>query len=163
MDTQINPQNEMNFFQSNSISSPVQSSMLKWTTIFYVLVSLFSCSSSKIAGYQTVANDVANIQLILKKNETFELHFKDLEERPAKTYVFKGKWSASKEKFKLIFKLDKNDLPDIYALFDPTLTDVPSVRILDKRTVEFKSSDKRIYIWGIPCHKMKIEKEKTGK
>lgn len=125
-----------------------------WLSVFFL--ACIACSSPKIGWYQTVPNDVARIELVLKKNKTFELHFKDLDERPAKDYVFKGEWTEQKEKIRLLFKLDKNDLPDLYALFDPNLTEVPSVRILDKRTVEFKKTEKRIYIWGIPCRKMEI-------
>lgn len=119
-----------------------------------------SCKAPKTGLYETVANDVAKIQLVLLKNKKFELHFKDLEEKPEKKYVFKGTWSEQKDKIRLQFKLDKNDLPDLYALFDPSLTEFKSIRILDKENVEFKKTDKTIYIWGISCPKVNIHKNK---
>ncbi|MBK8956639.1 MAG: hypothetical protein IPM34_13950 [Saprospiraceae bacterium] len=128
--------------------------------IFFICIFLVACSSPKIGLYESGANDIARIQLVLLKNQTFELHFKDLDEKPEKNYIFKGKWTEIKDKIKLQFKLDKNGLPDLHALFDPSLTEIKSVKIIDKETVEFKKADKNIYIWGIACPKKKIEKPK---
>lgn len=130
-------------------------------TVYYIFIFLLllSCKAPKTGLYETVANDIARIQLVLLKNKKFELHFKDLQEKPEKNYVFKGKWSEQKDKIQLHFKLDKNDLPDLRALFDPNLTEIKSVRILDKANVEFKKTEKTIYIWGISCPKKHIGKK----
>jgi hypothetical protein len=124
---------------------------------YYLLILVFaciSCSSAKKAMYESSPNDVAKIDLVLQKNKNFIIHFKDLEEKPPKTYQFKGNWKENGDYIKLIFKLDKDDLPDLKALFDPALDESKSVRILDKSTVEFKKNSKKIKIWGLSCLKV---------
>lgn len=111
----------------------------------------FSCSPARHSVYQVTANDVADIDLILHKNQSFLIHFKVFEEKPPKRYKFTGKWSERGESIRLVFKLDKDDLPDLNALFDPALDETNSVRIIDKKTVEFKKTAKRIKIWGLSC------------
>ncbi|HRG67341.1 MAG: hypothetical protein JNL65_09745 [Saprospiraceae bacterium] len=127
----------------------------------YLLLGLLftACSAPKKAMYETIPNDVAQIELLIRKNQKFELYFKDLSERPEKRYKFKGSWSERKDRIQLNFHLDKNGLPDIKALFDPSLTEVKSVRIIDTKTVEFKKTDKMIYIWGLSCPKTDLEKK----
>lgn len=120
------------------------------------LLLFMACASPKIGIYKTAANDIATIELTLKKNNSFDMQFRDLEE--TRTYVFKGKWSEHKEHIRLEFKLDKKGLPDIYALFDPNLTEDKSIRILDNRRVEFRKKAQTIYIWGIACPKQKLNK-----
>ncbi|MEI2696329.1 MAG: hypothetical protein WBO44_05605 [Saprospiraceae bacterium] len=129
-----------------------------FTAILFTFL-ICSCSSPKKAIYETTANDVAQIELVLRKNQKFELYFKDLSERPEKRYKFKGSWSERKDRIQLNFHLDKNGLPDIKALFDPSLTEVKSVRIIDAKTVEFKKTDKMIYIWGLSCPKSDLDKK----
>jgi hypothetical protein len=119
---------------------------------------LISCSSAKYAAYEVSANDVADIDLILRKNKTFLIHFKEFEEKPPKTYVFKGKWIERGDNIRLEFKLDKNDAPDLYALFDPSLDENRTVKIIDKKTIEFKTGAKKIKIWGLSVEKSNDKK-----
>jgi len=119
--------------------------------IFFI--SLSSCASPKILSYQSGGNDVAKIELDVRRNHKFVLHFQDLGERPPKKYRFKGSWKDKKEHLYLSFRLDRKGLPNINALFDPRLTDHQTVRILDPQSVQFKKSLKTIYIWGVPCVK----------
>ncbi len=121
--------------------------------IFVVTVFCIGCSPAKHAVYHVAANDVADIDLVLRKNQTFLIHFKVFEEQPPKKYVFEGKWNDKGENIRLVFKLDKDDLPDLQALFDPSLDESRSVKIIDKRTVEFKKTAKKIKIWGLSCDK----------
>jgi len=139
----------------------MNSKILNIKTCILLLLSFLiaACSSPKKAIYETTANDVAQIELVIRKNQKFELYFKDLSERPEKRYKFKGSWSERKDRIQLNFHLDKNGLPDIKALFDPSLTEVKSVRIIDNKTVEFKKTDKMIYIWGLSCPKAELEKK----
>lgn len=129
---------------------------MKICIIGLLVLFIIGCSSPKIGIYRTAANDIATIELSLKKNSSFEMQFRDLEE--TKTYIFKGKWSEHKDFIRLEFKLDKKGLPDIFALFDPNLTEDKSIRILDNRRVEFKKKAQTIYIWGIACPKQKSSK-----
>jgi hypothetical protein len=122
------------------------------------IVLLFSCSTAKQSVYKVAANDIADIDLVLHKNQTFLIHFKVFEEKPPKKYQFTGKWSEKGESIRLIFKLDKDDLPDLKALFDPALDNSKSIRIIDKKTVEFKKTAKKINIWGISCEKISDKK-----
>ncbi len=130
------------------------------STFILLSIILIACSSPKKALYHTSANDVAEIELILRKNQKFQMYFKDLSEHPEKRYKFKGRWLERKERIQLIFNLDKNGLPDIKALFDPNLTEVKSVKILDNKSVEFKKTEKTIYIWGLSCPKSDLEQKK---
>ena len=117
--------------------------------LFFVIV--FSCNPAKYASYNVSANDVADIDLILRKNQTFLIHFKVFEEQPPKKYTFTGNWTEKGDNIRLVFKLDKDDLPDLKAFFDPALDESKSVKIIDKKTVEFKKTAKRIKIWGLSC------------
>lgn len=137
----------------NSINS------LNHKVLTFIFILLFtSCSSPKKWVYETSANDVAEIELVLRKNNKFQLHFKDLDEKPEKKYTFKGNWLNRKEMIQMLFKLDRKGLPDINALFDPSLAPTKTIRILDNKTIEFKQSLKSIYIWGLPCIKTDLDK-----
>lgn len=127
-------------------------------SIFLGFILIVSCSPAKYSMYEVTANDVADIDLILHKNKTFLIHFKVFEDRPPKKYKFKGKWTEKGDNIRLVFKLDKDDLPDLNALFDPALDESKSIRIIDKKTVEFKKSAKRIKIWGLACEKISDKK-----
>ena len=72
---------------------------------------------------------------------------------PPEKYTFTGNWNEKADMIRLNFKLNKQDLPDLYALFDPALDETKSIRILDKKTVEFKKSLRKINIWGLSCEK----------
>ena len=117
------------------------------------LISLGSCASPKLLSYQSGGNDVAEIALDVHRDHKFVLHFQDLGERPPKKYRFKGSWQDKKESLYLSFRLDRKGLPDLTALFDPGLTEHQTVRVLDQQSVQFKKSQKTIYIWGVPCVK----------
>ncbi|MBK6544495.1 MAG: hypothetical protein IPG12_04385 [Saprospiraceae bacterium] len=127
---------------------------------YLLLISILwvSCASPKLAIYKTIPNDVALIDLYLQKNHRFGVNFKDFDEVPPKTYLFKGHWKEAGESIRLEFKLSKNDIPDINALFDPSLNEHRSVKIIDKKTIEFKKNAKRIHIWGLPCVKLELKK-----
>jgi hypothetical protein len=127
--------------------------------ICVVIICMFSCGTAKIAEYKVGANDVADIQLELRKNKKFIIQFKVLDEQPPKKYEFKGKWSENGNTIRLNFKLDKDDLPDLYALFDPRLDESKTIKIIDKKTVEFKKGSKRIVVWGLQIEKS-TEKKK---
>lgn len=79
------------------------------------------------------------------------MYFKAFDDKPPKKYTFKGIWSENKVSIRLDFKLDKNDLPDIYALFDPALDDSNFIKIIDKNTIEFTKSTSTMVIWGLRC------------
>lgn len=121
--------------------------------ILLIFPLILSCGSTKVVEYKVKANDVANIELALQKNKKFVIHFKAMDDEPPKNYTFKGKWSENGNYIRLNFKLDKEDLPDLYALFDPKLDESKSIKILDKKTVEFKKGTKRIVVWGLPLEK----------
>ena len=126
--------------------------------LFLPFLLLICCSPAKHSIYEVSANDVADIDLVLHKNQSFLIHFKVFEDRPPKKYKFKGKWIEKGDNIRLVFKLDKDDLPDLNALFDPALDESKSIRIIDKKTVEFKKSTKRIKIWGLACEKISDKK-----
>ena len=121
--------------------------------IWISLLILSDCSTSKLADFKVTPNDVADIELILKKNKSFVIYFKVFEDMPPEKYTFTGNWNEKADMIRLNFKLNKQDLPDLYALFDPALDETKSIRILDKKTVEFKKSLRKINIWGLSCEK----------
>lgn len=129
------------------------------SALLLAFILFISCASPKLLSYKSEANDIAAIELDFHKNKKFKLHFRDLEEKPRKNYVFKGHWTDKMDLYQLNFKLDSRGLPDINALFDPALSSVKTVRILNPKMVEFKKSLKVIYIWGLPCIKRGAEKK----
>ncbi|MDQ3141355.1 MAG: hypothetical protein M3Q56_03805 [Bacteroidota bacterium] len=126
-----------------------------------ILYLYFSCTPAKKTVYQVLPNDVADIQLVLKSNQKFQLNFKDMEEGlhngkksiKNKVYKFKGTWKETADRKQLDFKLNKKNEPDLNALFDPTLDKNNSVKVIDNNSISFKKSASKIYIWGLLCEK----------
>lgn len=75
---------------------------IKSTYYLFILLMFLSCKVQKTGWYETVANDVAKIQLVLLKNKKFELHFKDLEEKPEKITYLKGSGLNTRKKYAFI-------------------------------------------------------------
>ena len=129
---------------------------------FIVLPTLLlwaSCTPATRVFYQTRGNDVAMIDLRLRANHSFRMQFKALDDVPPKAYTFKGKWEDRQDKTRLQFRVNRKGIPDINALFDPSLDEKKSVRVIDSKTVEFKKDARRIAIWGLECERLDAPKK----
>lgn len=99
--------------------------------------------------YKSLGNGMADIELELKENNKFELHFNRLDE--ARQYRLKGKWEAEANNFILKFKRSKLDVP---TLFSSNTGFQEASKIEGKRIVKIDAKRDGVVIWGIYCPKI---------
>lgn len=96
--------------------------------------------------YKSLGNGMADIELSLKEDQEFQLHFNRLDE--AKEYIMKGKWTIEDNRYVLRFRRGKLDVP---TLFTSNSGLRQTTIIENNRTVKFPSTVDGVVIWGIYC------------
>lgn len=96
--------------------------------------------------YKCEGNDMADIQLKVYQNDTFELYFKNFEGKYDVTYL--GKVLVSQRFLVLIFG---NKKPVLSALFDKKYDTNNGFTVQSENEVEIDLTAENINIWGINC------------
>jgi len=98
--------------------------------------------------YRSFGSYVGEVGLQLFSNKKFELYFHDFD--TGKTKTLKGKWVKRSKEIRLQFK-GKPELDDLFArnLTLPSST----LKLLSDNEVQFETSDRGLFIWGIYCTK----------
>lgn len=96
--------------------------------------------------YRSVGNGVADIQLSLDKDQSFQLNFNRMDE--AKEYVMKGTWTVADDNYVLKFRKSKLD---VFSLFSSNTGFRKNSFVEEGNTVKIPSSRPGVVIWGIYC------------
>lgn len=130
-----------------------KSSMKHTLIVIFSLLGLISCKKHPVE-FIAGGNDVADIRLTLKVNNTFDLAFRsmlDSEDTVSienKKYIFTGTWKTNNHFYELEFKKDSNDIPNVMALFNPI--DNPGIlERINHKSVKFKEETEHLVIWGV--------------
>lgn len=106
--------------------------------------------------YLSGANDVAEILLVLKTDNTFALSMMILPQPMTEDEVeyiqTSGRWSQQGSWIRLTFK---NKRLDLNALFDMNYADDNQFKVIDERNVEINDEPGELVIWGITCERIK--------
>lgn len=103
--------------------------------------------------FQSAGNGVAEIHLLIKKNNTFT-YFMNIIPQPNdktnKPTVIKsnGSWERHGEWLRMKFKNKKLNVKNI---FETQYADPGTYRLIDAHTVEVRRDSRILSIWGISC------------